>query len=267
MENAAGRLRADKRSDCKANDHEQTTSRGLRQRISVLTEELEARESELKSQRHRVRNNLQLILSITNLQAASCLEPVSLQLFSELRDRVHAIALLQEKILGAPNVESLDLAICVRDLLQYLKSANARDFSGVCLTMDLDSVMADLNVAVPFALLTNELASMAFRHFADNPTEKQLFLSLKPDAGNLATLTVRSNVAPPCVEDGTKGDCCLARRFVDLIVRQIGATFCTPRTEKGVEFQVVFPTSIGLQQPPPAPANVGGPAASRHDDA
>lgn len=130
----------------------------------VALESLRLKETLLKEIHHRVKNNLQLILSLIRL--ASSDDPGSARLAAALETRVGAMALVHELLYETGDLATIDLTDYVPRLVE-LVTQTAHRAGAVTATVDVDEVRLVLDQAVPFALLLNELVTNACKHGMD----------------------------------------------------------------------------------------------------
>jgi two-component sensor histidine kinase len=136
-----------------------TSGNAARERLEASLSEKEAL---LKEVHHRVKNNLQLISSLLNLQASRITDPVTSALFADSRNRVRSMALVHENLYRAGNFAEIEMQAHVLSLCTHLRRAYGR--AGVEITAASDDVTLDMDRAVSCGLIINELVSNAFKH-------------------------------------------------------------------------------------------------------
>jgi len=132
-------------------------SKTLRERESLLREKT----SLLQEIHHRVKNNLQMISSLLNLQARQIKDTGTRSLFRESQGRVRSIALLHESLYQSDDVGRVDMQGYVDKLVATL-TRTYRQSARVITEIDLVHLPADL--AVPCGLIVNELVTNALKH-------------------------------------------------------------------------------------------------------
>ncbi|MDB4975441.1 MAG: putative sensory transduction histidine kinase [Myxococcaceae bacterium] len=126
-------------------------------------ESLREKEVLLKEIHHRVKNNLQVIISLINLQASKLEDPATRFVFEETRNRVHAIALLHERLYGSKNLGRIDMRDYLTGLVSDLTSTNFASRS-IQLTVEAEELYFEMDSAVPIGLIVNELVTNAHKH-------------------------------------------------------------------------------------------------------
>ncbi|MDE1184757.1 AAA family ATPase [Paraburkholderia sp.] len=125
---------------------------------------LEEKDALLKEVHHRVKNNLQLISSLLNLQAANVDDPVVAGLFSDSRNRVRSMALVHENLYRAGNFARIPMAMHIERLCGHLARAYDLHRQRVELELAVDDIELDMNTATSCGLIINELVSNALKH-------------------------------------------------------------------------------------------------------
>lgn len=138
------------------------TERHLQQRR--IEQALAERETLLREVYHRVKNNLQVVQSLLNLQRRSLPEGPALAALDDSVKRVHAMALVHEKLYQTSSLDAVSLPDYVPELLRYLADTGDAARRGIVLQPDIDQVQASLEVSVPLGLLITELVGNSLKH-------------------------------------------------------------------------------------------------------
>ena len=125
---------------------------------------LAERETLLREVYHRVKNNLQLVQSMLNLQRRALPEGAARTALDESMQRVRAMALVHEKLYQTGTLSALGLGEYTQDLLQQLDLATGAAQRGIVLQADVQALQAPLELAVPYGLLVVELVSNSLKH-------------------------------------------------------------------------------------------------------
>lgn len=143
----------------------------------------------LKEVHHRVKNNLQLILSLIRLQSDSGREDKGS--WGEIESKITAIALVHEMLYQTEQFSSVDLGSYCENLVSLIKSYfdNGR---GINVKTDTQEIRLSLNAAVPFGLLLNELTVNAYKHAFSGGKGDSLWVNLRMEKG-IVCLTVKDN--------------------------------------------------------------------------
>ncbi len=130
---------------------------------------LKEKESLLREVHHRVKNNLQVISSLLNLQSASIKDPVVNQLFRECQVRITSIALLHETLHRSSDLSHIKMGDYIRTLTGHLFRSYGVDPSLITLDLNVDDVEFDIDTGLTCGLIIDELVSNCLKHaFVDH---------------------------------------------------------------------------------------------------
>jgi two-component sensor histidine kinase len=226
-------------------------SGGNAQTIAIIRDITERRASEkqiadalnektilLQEIHHRVKNNLQVIASLLNLQAGNTEDAKTRAALNDSQGRVKSMALLHQLLYEKHDFARVDLGEYLAQLTHHaLASANATHLAA---TLDLAPVALDLQRAVPCGLLVNELLSNIAKHAFPEGRPGSLRVELHaPDAGGSVLLVVADDGVglPATVEPGKTRS--LGLQLVSLLADQLGATLTLVR-EHGTRYDIRF---------------------------
>ena len=148
---------------------------------AALTASLHEKEVLLREVHHRVKNNLQIVSSLLNLQGRRLTDPELLQVFSSTRNRVQTLAAVHERLYESGDFAKIDLAAHLGGLTRMLTRAQTPAGVTVQPVLRLDAVTVDLNTAVPLSLLTNELITNALKYAFVGGRNGMLTVDLRAD--------------------------------------------------------------------------------------
>lgn len=162
-------------------------------RLNYQKELLEKSEKEksllLKELNHRVKNNLQMVSSLLNLQARQLNGHPAAEALIACRYRVEALTLIHQKLYREDVDTKIDLKEYLNDLTQNLVSNYGRNFQ---LHFDLESVLMKIDKAIPVGLIVNELITNALKYADGVQIFPELNVSLKKNE-HVATLIIQDN--------------------------------------------------------------------------
>jgi PAS domain S-box-containing protein len=187
---------------------------------------------------HRVKNNLQVIMSLLNLQAARARDPGVQSLIGESRARVQAMALIHQLLFERRDWSSVQLAAYLHRLGELLASTYGGD--RISVAVDAEEVELDVQRAVACGLLVNELATNAFKHAFPHDRKGRICIELRRDGSSKATLRVYDNgIGLPAELDIAHANS-LGMQLVPLLADQLGAALRIERGP-GARFELSFP--------------------------
>ena len=130
----------------------------------LLENAVREKEALLKEVHHRVKNNLQIVVSLLNLQSRSTDEEETASVLRESRDRVRSMSLIHEMLYRNDDFSSVDLAAYLSSLSRELFRSFGTRRDHVQLVLDIMPIRLSMGEAVPVALILNELLSNALKH-------------------------------------------------------------------------------------------------------
>ncbi|QCO18436.1 GAF domain-containing protein (plasmid) [Azospirillum brasilense] len=212
---------------------------GAQAAAALETATLDEKEALLKEIHHRVKNNLQLVTSLLNLQARRIEDEAVAALFADSRDRVRSMALVHENLYRLGNFARVPMREHLESVCAHLLRAYARQAGAVRLETAMDDLQLDLDRAVPCGLIVNELVSNALKHAFPGGRGGVLGVVLAVD-GRECRLTVRDDgVGLPGGYDPDRMDTLGFQLIADLVAQLHGSLEYNPST--GTEFVVAFP--------------------------
>lgn len=173
-----------------ANEQLQAEIAERRQIEAQLRDSLHEKEVLLQEVHHRVKNNLQVVSSLLNLQAGTVSDPGALDVLQDSQRRVRSMALIHEKLYRSKNLAEIDFGDYIRDLVTALLRAQINGQATVNCHVEAAPVFLPLGVAMPCGLILNELVSNALKHAFPNRRHGDVYVSLSEVAGGQVELMV-----------------------------------------------------------------------------
>ena len=204
-----------------------------------VRESLQEKEVLLQEIHHRVKNNLQVISSLLDLQSQHIEEPATLELFRESCNRIRAMALVHETLYKFKDFAKIKFAEYIENLTSYLFAAYIKNVENINLELDIDEVTLKLDTAIPCGLIINELVSNALKYAFPNKSHGTIYITLHFDGDAHYTLTVRDDGIglPPNLE--IKNVNSLGLKLVEVLAKQLEGTLQV-NSRFGTEFSLRF---------------------------
>lgn len=180
---------------------------------------LEQKEILLNDVNHRVKNSLQLVVSILRIEARSTLDLSVRASLQQASRRVHAVSSVHELIYKSQNVTQVDIGDYIPQLVDYLSSSVASPEQSIQTVARSDSLVLPTDTAISVALLVNELVTNAHKH-AFVGREQGLVEVVVTSEANYFVVVVKDNGIGRIDSDASRG---LGSRIVDGIVSQLKA--------------------------------------------
>ena len=204
-----------------------------------LNNALQEKEVLLKEVYHRVKNNLQVIRSLLNLQGRTLPQGEARVAMQETAERVRAMALVHEKLYQSGNLAAVYLPDYIAELVQQMDNSSNAAEHGVRIITEVDPVEAGLDTTIPLGLLLNELVSNSIKHaFPDGGKGEVRIVFQRRDEG--ARLTVSdSGVGLPADLDISRA-ASMGLKLATSLATQLGGKLLIHAGE-GASFSVDIP--------------------------
>jgi PAS domain S-box-containing protein len=215
-----------------------------------LRRDLTNRDNQLKEIHFRIKNNLQVVSSLLSLQSGEIADAHSRAVFRNCETQIQSIALIHERLYKAPDLRRIDLPGFLAALVDNLYRIHefAPDLVTVAVTGEAPPL--DIDLAIPLALIVNELTVNAVTHgFPDG--HGHIDINLAPAAGQRMRLMVSDDGAGfPAGFDPVRS-ASAGFQLIQALAAQIGGTM-SAESGSGARIAVEFP----IPPPPPdAPAS------------
>ena len=155
-----------------------------------ITASLREKEVLLKEIHHRVKNNLQIITSLLNLQSGYIDDPQALDMFRESQDRIRTMALIHEKLYQSEDLAKVDFSEYIQGLVGYLSRSYATRAGAVRMEVNVEDVFLGIDTAIPCGLIINELVSNALKYAFSESGGGEIRIALRADEEGELTLVV-----------------------------------------------------------------------------
>ena len=207
----------------------------------VVRASLHEKEVLLKEVHHRVKNNLQVISSLLNLQARYLVDPEARVIFLKSRDRVQSIALVHERLYQSPDLSHIDFAEYVVVLVDSLCHAHDATGRGIAWEFALGGSRLAIDQAIPCGLLINELVTNCLKHAFHGRDAGRIRIALREAASGLLELEVGDDGIGLPADLDPHATRSLGLDLVCTFASQIGARVDIER-DGGARFRFTFAT-------------------------
>lgn len=121
-------------------------------------------ETLLKEVHHRIKNNMQVISSLLSIQASKIEGERERGVFLDCRERIRAMSLIHDRLSTTSSFAEIDLADFLREMLAMIVSSNKPDDCEIESTLEVESLVVDIEYAVPLSLIASELVLNSLKH-------------------------------------------------------------------------------------------------------
>jgi two-component sensor histidine kinase len=195
----------------------------------------------LKEVHHRVKNNLQTVTSLLNLQAVRTKNQAALDTLQETGNRVRSMALLHETLYRSETLGRVNFRTYIENICGHLIRSYGQKAARVKLEPCLQDVSVDLDQAVSCGLIINELVSNALKHAFPEGRAGRIMVELNTTPEGLIVLKVADDGVgmPPGADIHQTGT--LGHQLVFMLTEKLHGTVEVTR-ENGTAFRIAFPS-------------------------
>lgn len=204
-----------------------------------IKQSLQEKEVLLKEVHHRVKNNLQVISSILNLQSSYVKDPGTLNILKESQNRIKSMAFIHESLYQTKDFTSINFSEYVINLSQNLIHSYSNVGNEVKLNLDIQNVFLNLDLAIPCGLIINEIVSNALKYaFVDHKGNEEVSIRMILE-GEYLELQIGDNGRGLPKEIDFRNTESLGLQLVVTLTDQLNGTIDL-NTEHGTRYTIKF---------------------------
>jgi PAS domain S-box-containing protein len=204
-----------------------------------LKESLKEKELLIREIHHRVKNNLQVITSLLNLQSGYITDPVAAEYFRESKNRVKAISLIHEKVYRSSDPLAIVFNEYVRDLISFLYNSYS-GASRIKPVIEVGDYRFDIDTSISLGLIINELVSNVIKYGFPEGRKGFLRINLTKNESIYTLIMEDDGIGVPAdfnIEDAET----LGFQLIVSLTGQIRGSIDRKHQEKGTFFTITFP--------------------------
>jgi len=146
----------------------------------IIENALIEKDSLLKEIHHRVKNNLQMVSSLLSLQTKNTRSKAAIEALEEGKSRVKAMALIHQKLYQNDDLSVIEMQGYIESLINSVQSVYKKGGHNITITIDAEGTELDIDRAIPFGLILNELVSNSFKYaFPGNDDNGKIYIHLR----------------------------------------------------------------------------------------
>ena len=195
----------------------------------------------VKEIHHRVKNNLQIVISLLNTQAEFLESPSALSAIAESRERMQVIAIIHQTLYQTENNSLVRVRAYIYELVDNLQEgfANARD---IHFQLDIADIVLDIAQSVPLGLILNEAITNVIKYAYPTGEPGTVNISLQPTDAEQIELTIADDGKglPPNFD--WRNSPSLGLQLINLLAQQLNGTLCMIN-KNGLEITLKFKPS------------------------
>jgi two-component sensor histidine kinase len=206
----------------------------------VLQRMVDEKEWLLKEVHHRVKNNLQTVVSLLESQAAYLKNNEALSAIQDSQNRVNAMSLIHQKLYHSDNIASIDVAKYLQELMACLRdSFGIRE--KIRFELHVDSIELDVSQAIPIGLILNEAITNCIKYaFPPDSSNNRVVIHMHQSSDRRIQLSIADNgTGFPDDFDPDREGCGLGLKLMQGLTDDIDGQFLL-RSDRGVTIEVSF---------------------------
>ncbi|MBL0103292.1 MAG: PAS domain-containing protein [Bacteroidetes bacterium] len=216
-------------------DTDITTGKNMQKQIEASLKEKDVL---LKEIHHRVKNNLQIIISLLNLQSGYIKDEHTLKAVKDGQNRVRSMALVHEKFYQSDELSEINFAEYVEKLCQFLYQSYGDKTDRVKVAIIGDPLGLDMDTAMPCGLLINEIVSNSYKYAFPGESRGTITIEIKHD-GKKATLRMSDDGVGLPQGFEVEASESLGMQLIQALTSQLDGELKVSR-DKGTTFEVTF---------------------------
>ncbi len=206
----------------------------------IIENALIEKDSLLKEIHHRVKNNLQMVSSLLSLQTKNTRSKSAIEALEEGKSRVKAMALIHQKLYQNDDLSVIEMQGYIESLINSVQSVYKKGGHNINITIDAEGTELDIDRAIPFGLILNELVSNSFKYaFPENDDNGKIYIHLRKNGSQGYFEYTDNGVGlPEDTEDRTHSS--MGIRLINRLVNQLQSKLNIDKNGEGVRFWFNF---------------------------
>jgi PAS domain S-box-containing protein len=203
-----------------------------------IRDSLKEKEVLLQEVHHRVKNNLQVISSILNLQSSYVSDPSTLDILQESQNRIKSMSFIHETLYRTTDFSSINFSEYIKSLTYNLIQSYRLQNCTIDFVADIDTIEMSIDQSIPCGLIVNELVSNALKYAYKGRKKGKLIVELKENGNEVSLKISDDGVGLPENFKFEKNDS-LGVQLVYSLTEQLDGTI-EVNSEKGTSFLITF---------------------------
>jgi two-component sensor histidine kinase len=206
----------------------------------IIENSLVEKDSLLKEIHHRVKNNLQMVSSLLSLQTKNTRSKAAIEALEEGKSRVKAMALIHQKLYQNDDLSVIEMQGYIESLINSVQSVYKKGGHNISITIDAEGTELDIDRAIPFGLILNELVSNSFKYaFPENDENGKIYIHLRKN-GDQGYFEYTDNGVGLPEDSDERAHSSMGIRLINRLVNQLQSKLNIDRQAEGVRFWFNF---------------------------
>ena len=197
------------------------------------------KEQLLKEIHHRVKNNLQIVSSLLNLQSDNIVDEKYLELIKESQNRINSMALVHEMLYKSVDLSKVDLKEYIEILTGSVNMSYSTPTKAISFSNDIEAgIFLEVDMMIPIGLMLNEILSNSFKYAFPEKEKGIISIKLKHDKNNIKMIVFDNGIGLKKNFD-IKKQGSLGMQLIHMLGEQIDAGISVT-SEKGTHYEINF---------------------------
>ncbi|MEC7264249.1 MAG: sensor histidine kinase [Bacteroidota bacterium] len=206
----------------------------------IIENALIEKDSLLKEIHHRVKNNLQMVSSLLSLQTKNTRSKAAIEALEEGKSRVKAMALIHQKLYQNDDLSVIEMQGYIESLINSVQSVYKKGGHNISITIDAEGTELDIDRAIPFGLILNELVSNSFKYaFPENDENGKIYIHLRKN-GDQGYFEYSDNGVGLPEDTEERSHSSMGIRLINRLVNQLQSKLNIDKQNEGVRFWFNF---------------------------
>lgn len=207
----------------------------------IIENSLIEKDSLLKEIHHRVKNNLQMVSSLLSLQTKNTRSKAAIQALEEGKSRVKAMALIHQKLYQNDDLSVIEMQGYIESLINSVQSVYKKGGHSINITIDAEGVELDIDRAIPFGLILNELVSNSFKYaFPHDEENGKIYIHLRKQNGQEGFFEYTDNGIGLPEDTDERALSSMGIRLMNRLANQLQTNLNVDKPSEGVRFWFNF---------------------------
>jgi len=207
----------------------------------IIENSLIEKDSLLKEIHHRVKNNLQMVSSLLSLQTKNTRSKAAIQALEEGKSRVKAMALIHQKLYQNDDLSVIEMQGYIESLINSVQSVYKKGGHSINITIDAEGVELDIDRAIPFGLILNELVSNSFKYaFPHDEENGKIYIHLRKQNGQEGFFEYTDNGIGLPQDTDERAQSSMGIRLMNRLANQLQTNLNVDKPSEGVRFWFNF---------------------------
>lgn len=211
----------------------------IEKKNNSLEELVEEKQWLLREIHHRVKNNLQIVMSLLNSQSAFLTDESAIEAIRNSQQRVHSMSLIHQKLYTTDNLSRINIKDYITELIEYLRESFDLG-QKVRFETCIEDIEMDVTQAVPIGLIINEAVTNSIKYAFDTTDEGIITVRLEHTQGDHFMLILSDNGRGLPQKFDIVTSKSLGMRLIKGLSRDLEAEFNLKSSGRGTTIEVIF---------------------------